>query len=236
MIICAAIHGILTGQIAVSWPDDFQAWCARYAPGVRVVKKEYTAGPFPRLNWYKNWRIAKGLANEIEAFIGWKVREHTALGCVEFTSGREQKDSIWLFAHSNGAVIALNTMRRLVASGVHVRGIFLTGAACDSDVVRNGVRPAVEAGQLGRAVSWSSPNDGVVKCDGVWKYLKWPYGDLGRVGWQFGGKPFNTWRIYTLKANGGHSSYFDGAQREETFQMVLNTMKEAEMESIKAKG
>ena len=45
-----AIHGIMTNQTTASWPDKLDAWMFDYAPEIKVIKKEYRAGPFPRWN------------------------------------------------------------------------------------------------------------------------------------------------------------------------------------------
>lgn len=204
----------MTSTTDASWPDKLDAWMEQHDPRVHVIKKEYAAGPFPRLNWFKNRRLAKGLVAELMEFQGG------AADCAT---------PIWLVAHSNGALIALEAMRRLVVEGIKVRGLFLTGAACESDVERNGVAGAMQAGLLDRAVSWSSAEDGVVKCDGLWRFLKWPYGDLGREGWQLGGRPFATWKVYTLWRRGGHNVYFARNNLEETFRMILSTIQEGEV-------
>jgi len=66
----AAIHGILTSQTDPSWPDKLDAWMLRRDTSVKVLKKEYAAGPFPLWNcWVKDPRLARGLANEIELFL-----------------------------------------------------------------------------------------------------------------------------------------------------------------------
>src|SRR5437763_2105735 len=76
------IPGIDTRQIIPSWPDKFDAWLYERDPQVKVLKKEYRAGPFPWWNcWVKDPLLARGLANEIELFLGdrrWKMedREH----------------------------------------------------------------------------------------------------------------------------------------------------------------
>lgn len=221
-IICGAIHGILTEQTRASWPDEFDAFCMaqKGARAIHVIKKEYAAGPFPRLNWFKNRRLAAGLVAEIKVMI-----ERLLARSEDF---RDPFPEIWLVAHSNGAVIALDVMRRLVSEGFAVAGIFLTGAACESDVARNGVLEAFNAGMLTRAVSWSSPDDGVVNCSGLWGWLKWPYGDLGKSGWQKDGKKFQTWEIYTLWKRGGHGVYFRSDHIEETFRMFVRSMMEVE--------
>src|SRR5258707_15344176 len=68
--ILVAIHGILTSQTEPSWPDKLDAWMYRRDPTVKVLKKEYRAGPFPRWNcWIKNPLLARSLANELELFL-----------------------------------------------------------------------------------------------------------------------------------------------------------------------
>jgi pimeloyl-ACP methyl ester carboxylesterase len=201
MIIVAAIHGILTGQTTASWPDRFDAWAADREPRFHVLKKEYVAGPFPRLNWLKNRRLAEGLAREIVAFSPWH--------------GDKQ---VWLVGHSNGCVIALQTARLLIDTNIRIDGMILTGGACPSDVDRNHVAEWIGAGQLGQAVAFSSPSDRVVNVRGFWKFLKWPYGDLGRVGWRRDGKPFASGSISTRWFSGGHSGYFAADRMEDTFR------------------
>src|SRR6266446_9107796 len=69
-IIIAAIHGIMTNQTDPSWPDKFDAWMFQRDPEVKVLKKEYRAGPFPRWNcWVKDPLLAHSLANELELFL-----------------------------------------------------------------------------------------------------------------------------------------------------------------------
>src|SRR5947209_7599385 len=120
----AAIHGIMTSQTDPSWPDKFDAWMLQRDPDVKVLKKEYRAGPFPRWNcWFKDPLLGRGLANEIELFVA---------------SG-SRASSLWFVAHSNGAVIALLAAQRLIESGHSVSGMILTGAACEADIDKNHV-------------------------------------------------------------------------------------------------
>src|SRR2546426_12153372 len=66
----AAIHGILTNQTDPSWPDKLDAWMFDRDPEVKVLKKEYRAGPFPRWNCQvKDPLLAHSLANELELFL-----------------------------------------------------------------------------------------------------------------------------------------------------------------------
>lgn len=200
MVVCAAVHGILTRQTRASWPDEFDAWMYRNDPKIHVIKKEYSAGPFPRLNWIKNRRLARGLAEELELFTGAEI---------------------WIVAHSNGAVIALMTLALLAKRGVKVAGIILTGAACESDVNRNGVYDLVYANRmLGRAIAFSSKQDGVVNCDGILGWLKYPYGDLGRSGWMMAGSSWCAREIDTFWFEGGHSIYFATGQINDTFERI----------------
>ena len=54
-----AIHGIMTNQTNASWPDKLDAWMFDRDPEIKVLKKEYRAGPFPRWNCrVKDPRIA----------------------------------------------------------------------------------------------------------------------------------------------------------------------------------
>src|SRR3954462_10826459 len=125
--IIAAIHGIMTSQTDPSWPDKLDAWMYDRDPEVKVIKKEYRAGPFPRWNcWIKDPRLARSLANELELFI----KPPTVLD-------RPSLTPVWFVAHSNGAVIALLAAKILVRRGYKIAGVILTGAACQADVARN---------------------------------------------------------------------------------------------------
>src|ERR1051325_10984623 len=100
----AAIHGILTGQTDPSWPDKLDAWFYLNDPDIKVLKKEYRAGPFPRWNcWVKDPLLARSLANELELFVT--------------DVAASSRPAIWLVAHSNGAVIALLAAKYLIERG-----------------------------------------------------------------------------------------------------------------------
>ncbi len=220
-VLLAAIHGILTSQTDASWPDQLDAWASRCDPAVRVLKKEYAAGPFPRWNcWLKNPRVCRGLAAEILLF-----RKR----------GPGRPPRIWIVAHSNGAVIALGTLRRLFAQGCTVDGVILIGAACDSNIDRTAVREWIQTGKLGMAIAYCSADDHVLpgaKPGGVksWIYrqLAWPYGSLGRTGWTpretrlgSASRP----RLLTRWFAGGHSGYFAPGRIEYTFRQILQDVR-----------
>src|SRR5262249_16415854 len=130
--------------------DKLDAWMLRRDPRVKVLKKEYSAGPFPRWNcWVKDPLLARALANELELFLSQP-------------STFNSQPSLWFVAHSNGAVIALRTARGLLARGHKSGGLILTGAACEADVRKNGVWGWWSNGVLGAAMAYCSEEDFVL--------------------------------------------------------------------------
>jgi pimeloyl-ACP methyl ester carboxylesterase len=224
--VMVAVHGILTGQTSPSWPDHFDAWMFQRDPEVKVLKKEYSAGPFPRWNcWVKNPRLAESLANEVELLLRERAARHTR-------GFRHILPPTWFLAHSNGALIALLAAKRLIARGCWVGGLILTGAACSGDVVKSGVASMFATGRLGVAIAYCSTEDRVLPGErGVrgrlWALLAWPYGSLGRTGWMRQGKAYqpsltedHILPVFTRWFRGGHGAYFAPNQREKTFEMV----------------
>jgi hypothetical protein len=228
-VFIAAIHGILTRQTDPSWPDRLDAWLYRRDPGLRVLKKEYRAGPFPRWNcWVKDPLLAKGLAAEIELLLASPAQSPVTAPTPE----------PWIVAHSNGAVIALLTTRRLIDRGARIGGLILTGAACQADLAQNGVLDWIRAGQLGWAIAYSSRDDRVLPAGplpgagcvaglraALWRALTWPWGSLGRTGWLHHGRAPEPGlaggeRILTRWFSGGHSAYFDSQHGEPLFEQL----------------
>lgn len=238
------LHGILTRQTDPSWPDRFDAWLANRDPEMRVLKKEYAAGPFPRWNcWVQDRRLARSLEHEILLFAS-----------SPFSGSKSPKASspsllppTWFLAHSNGAVIALSVTQRLASRGCWVGGLILTGAACEPDVRRNGVLEWTASGRLGAAVAYSSSEDSVLAGDArfertlpgrirawCWGKLMWPYGCLGRTGWVWSDTPARVPRpagrlesapfpnIATRWFAGGHSGYFQPQCIERTFDLFYH--------------
>jgi hypothetical protein len=237
--VVAAVHGILTGQTDASWPDRFEAWMWQQDPEVKVLKKEYRAGPFPRWNcWVKDPLLARGLVNEIELYVEGGNGRGGGAGRARGGRGPEGGPEVWLIAHSNGAVIALIAARLLIARGHRVAGLILTGAAVEADVERNGVWRWLQRGQLRAAIAYSSEDDAVVAGDGrasdkwywrvrdwVWGKLMWPYGSLGRTGWMRGGKKLpDEACFFTRWYQGGHTSYFEPGRRNCTFMQAYQDM------------
>lgn len=209
--IVAAIHGIMTSQTETSWPDKLASWMWQRDPEILVIKKEYRAGPFPKINCLiKDPVIARGLAAEIV-----EAKDASPLS------------PIWIVAHSNGAVIALKTAKILISRGYTIAGLILTGAACEADVNKSGVAGLIKDCSLRRAVAFCADDDSVLAMVGnrFTRILAWPYGDLGRVGWQnFDvNAPLNVaW------FTGGHSTYFTPQNISETFARIHRMIKHEE--------
>lgn len=222
--IIVAIHGILTGQTDPSWPDQLDAWMFHHAPDLKVLKKEYAAGPFPRWNCLvRNPRLARSLANELEL--------------LEANRTPSRLTEVWLVAHSNGAVIALETARLLIRRGCVVTGLILTGAACGPDIARTSLLAWTQADLLRRAIAYCSPDDRVLAgpfrpLHPLWSWLIHPYGDLGRTGWQLHGRPIPpedplTHQFLTRWHSGGHSAWFAPGQIQQTFELFLSDITSA---------
>lgn len=216
--IIAAVHGILTTQTDASWPDKLDAWMMRRDSGIKVIKKEYAAGPWPKWNCLvKDPKIARGLVAEIKLLI-------------EPGTGRVNdmvSTPIWIVAHSNGAVIALKAAKLLIEDGYRVTGLILTGAACDADVDRSGVAGWLEAEELGTAVAFCSADDQVLKkVSNPWtRLLTWPYGDLGRRGWMRDGVRYDLTGTQTQWFSGGHSCYFQRSRINDTFERIYHIIR-----------
>src|SRR5436309_10436577 len=243
-LLITAIHGIMTNQTDPSWPDKFDAWMFERDPEVKVLKKEYRAGPFPRWNcWIKDPLLARSLANELELFL------------------RPQRSAfnpqLWFVAHSNGAVIALLTARLLIKRGFKIGGLILTGAACEADIERNEVLQWRCRGMLGSAIAYSSTEDHILPelptldpvasvvsrfRSWVWGKLLWPYGGLGRTGWLLDGRPLSRLdslaaaegmacrppAIFTRWFPGGHSGYFAPQNIARTFEQIYGDIGKSE--------
>jgi len=172
MIVAAAMHGILTppgGEVRTPWPDDFATYCAEYAPGrLTILTDSYYAFPFPRLNYFRNHRIAKRLAHRLRLYADRGAEVH-------------------LVGHSNGAVICNLAARHLWRTGHRVETLTLIAGAGTSDVRRAGIYQAVAANKLGHAEAWASIEDEVI---GLPWWLTWPYGRLGVQGFRLQGRRF----------------------------------------------
>jgi pimeloyl-ACP methyl ester carboxylesterase len=206
--IVAALHGILTNQTDPSWPDKLDAWLFHHDPDIKVLKKEYSAGPFPLWNCLiKDPQLARALANELELLLQQSPNDQQ----------EQEPPALWFVAHSNGAVIALLTARLLIEKGYRITGLILTGAALEADIHKNEIYEWYCEDDIGAAIAYSSLDDLVLNGapaavpwpveaasmpssflprlgpwsvvlwsklrDWFWGKLMWPYGCLGRTGW-----------------------------------------------------
>jgi hypothetical protein len=239
----AVIHGILTGQTEPSWPDRFDAWMFQRDRHIKVLKKEYRAGPFPRWNcWVKDPFLARGLANEIELFLRNPANQAGTTESPGITP------RLWMLAHSNGAVIALLAAGFLIERGFRIEGMILTGAACESDLERNGILDWQGRGMLRVAISYSSREDKLLEDEEtaraalprlrgfaclrgwLWGKLLWPYGRLGRTGWTLEGRPLGNANsglstIRTRWFTGGHAGYFTPENSARTFERIYEDIR-----------
>ncbi len=215
------IHGIRTRRTSPSWPKHFTGWVAGL-PQVRTEAIYYEAGPLPIWNnVFKNPRLARELVSRIET---QRLYQHG--------------QRIHLVAHSNGGVIALATMRRLAHLGIPVATCILTGAAVESDVEKSGLADLIGGGHLGRAIAYSSPDDGVIRRELEW--IPGFYGSLGSKGFHRWGEPTGLriegyqpigeaqewgaekFRYITRWFPGfGHGDYFSDAERRHCFECLL---------------
>lgn len=132
-----------------------------------VLKRCYTAGPFPMWNvWVKNRRLARGLANELRPYL----QDGAELNFV---------------CHSNGADIVTKAMRLLAAEGFATRTAIFVAAAIRADVDKSGIRPLILSGHLRHAFAYCSSGDRALR----WR-VTWPYGHLGRVGFRLDGAAY----------------------------------------------
>jgi len=227
-LLVAALHGIMNGGTAPTWPVAFERFMLNRDPEVHVVTRHYFELPFPRINWIKNRWLARQLTNELALL----------LGKPETTGQGGSAPGLWFVGHSNGTVIAWLTAKALIARGYTIGGMILTGAALEAHFDKNRITEWVCSGHLGRAVAYSSKDDAVVAGDAhcvkplvwklrdfIWGAAMWPYGCLGRSGWQsYNGDWVDVPEIYTRWFAGGHSCYFREGQSEQTFDLMYQDM------------
>lgn len=202
--IVIAIHGILTRQTVADWPDEFDAWCDRQGVAAKVLKKEYTAGPFPWWNvQVENRLLARGLAAEIELFydrtaavsqtsrsesntqgdgnVAAADAPHTA---ALRRSGSTALRPIHFIAHSNGTDVALKTIKLLAARGIPTHTFIAVGSVLNPSIEKNGIAVLFHEGDLKRAVAYCSWNDRAIRITELPILRRiGAYSDLGRTGW-----------------------------------------------------
>ena len=206
-----AIHGILTGQTDVSWPDRFHAYLGTDAT---MLKCEYRAGPFPIWNHFvRNGRLARARANEIAEM--FEYRRRVSQAHADVGSPRRLEDfRVGIVAHSNGCDIAIRTVRELAKRGILTDSIVLTGSVTSPDVKRSGLLELMVENVLGRAYAYCNGADFPLRLP-----FAWPYSDLGRRGWQDVPAAFTSRFVTRWFPGYGHSGYFSRANRDATFAL-----------------
>lgn len=176
-----AIHGILTGRSNPTWPERFEEWAASALPDVTVLADHYKAGPFPIWNnFWKNPRLADGVVELVENYL----------------DQAESPDDIdvHFVGHSNGCDVIRRAALRLLKRGYRVKSVLLFSAPLANTVKGLGFEPHLEDGTLGRLVAYAASDDQVLAPTLDWKnpltvvqnLVRWPYGNLGRLGLQDG--------------------------------------------------
>lgn len=135
------IHGILTKSTAPAWIDRLAHYLWLMEPGCETVKRRYTAGPFPIWNVFvKNHILARALAEELRPYC-------------------EDGAELHFVTHSNGADIALKTIRRLAQEGHKTNVAIFIGAALRSDIEASGLYELLELGAIRAAFAYCSSSD-----------------------------------------------------------------------------
>ena len=166
------MHGIMSGTSDIRWPDTGERMAHEERPDLIVLKERYFAGPFPRMTALIANRRQTRLAVRRAAQYPPNIPVHIA-------------------AHSNGCVIAMKTADELVKQGRKVGKVILMQAALPSKAETLYKRYPHAMGMSGPWIeAWGSPNDRIV---GRWiwpfRWMRWPWGDLGGVGLQPGDLP-----------------------------------------------
>lgn len=196
------IHGILTSQTSPAWVDRLGHWLWTFTPRTEIIKRRYTAGPFPVWNVFvKNGILARALAEELRPYC-------------------EDGAELHFVTHSNGADIAVKTIRRLAKLGHKTKSAVFIGAAISAHLEKNGIGDLVKAGDLKTAFAYSSRNDLALK----FRFI-WPYGFLGRVGFYHNGSAGNLvvsedGYALTRSFSYGHGGYFHPENEPQVFKQI----------------
>lgn len=178
-----AVHGIMTGRTDPTWPEEFERWAAHYFPDARVLTDQYFAAPLPIWNVFvRNRRQAKALAAVVDRWIDDTPAATTV--------------NVHFVGHSNGCDIIRQAAIRLLKKKRRIATIIVVSAPLRRTVKKLGLRPYLEDGRLGRLAAYCADNDKVLARPIDWRFpwtaigavLRWPYGNLGRMGFKGGGQ------------------------------------------------
>lgn len=212
--IVLAQHGILTSRAHVTWPERFAAFSAHNRTGLHVVTDQYDSGPFPRLNmFWKNRRLGKAQA---------AILEHWA------RTG-PKRSRISLVGHSNGCDVIRHTALALAKREIYIDSVILIAAPLNPRIPW--LSPLVESGTIQRLSVWASPNDHVLHGSLIGQLIRWPYGNLGRVGLATTRarvseqQPAHGMSLYTRWFNHRHTEYFAQPNEAATFRTIIDEIR-----------
>lgn len=173
-LVVAQCHGILTGKSSPSWPEFGSAFFAARHPHVATVNTEYFELPLPRLAALRNPGRARRLVRRVKTAAQYQVEL------------RETPAEIAFVSHSNGAVLALQAIRALIAEGIAVRNLVMIAPVLRKGPATREIGGWLATGMLGSALLVRPMRDAVVGLIGAnWqtKLAAWPWGSLGTEDW-----------------------------------------------------
>ena len=170
----AQAHGILTGDSSPSWPEFGTAFFAARHPQVQTVNTEYYELPLPRLAAVRNPKRSRNLVRRMltAAQYGIELRDEPA--------------ELAFVSHSNGAVLAMQACRALIAQGVAVKALVMIAPAVRTKDATREVCEWMSSGMLGSALLVRPMRDvliGGIARNWRTKLVAWPWGSLGADGW-----------------------------------------------------
>lgn len=169
-MVVGLFHGILTGSSSPTWPTFGTGWFGERFPRVATVCSAYFALPLPRIEALRNRGRSRALIREILV----------ECGC------QGPATPISLVSHSNGAVLALQVARELIARGIPIRAMVLIAPALRTGPASREIAGWLGSGMLDYALLVRPTRDLLIKTIGAnWrtKLFSWPWGSLGSDGW-----------------------------------------------------
>ena len=191
------------------WTDSAVEWVNIDHPGLGYVadKKEYEFSAIFRR--FRLNEIARGVAD-------WIIRARHA--------------EIELVGHSNGGEVICRAIREVLKSGIGVtiKRVHLISAACDEDMEKNWIGPAIRAGIVKEVHVYNAEKDGAMTLAlwslrlGGWAGLG--YGLMGKYGPRNYPISWDGRNVFvTVRSDRNHTNWFDADNFEETMRMLFAT-------------
>lgn len=183
-------------------PSDWRNWAPRMATEINVRLPDAKGDEF---RYYAPAITPKGKQETRTEFVKELARQYQAAGY-----------SVNIIAHSNGAIIATETLRETT---LRIDKLFLFAPACHESFDRNGLNDALLAGQVNQVKVYTGSRDFVLK------YIAWAgsflgYGRLGYVGPQEVSMDV-AGKVFTKYTDFDHCQWFEGDQFNKTFQLIF---------------